>query len=60
MLLNPAKSLANKLGDSGIEKPKFEVGGAGLAEDGGATGIFCACLLWTGMFCACLLWTGMF
>jgi hypothetical protein len=25
MLLNPEKSLANKLGDSGIEKPKFVV-----------------------------------
>jgi hypothetical protein len=70
MPLNPAKSLANKLGDSGIEKPKFEVCGAGLAADGGATGtfsiclrcggIFCVCLFWGGIFCVCLLWTGMF
>jgi hypothetical protein len=60
MPLNPAKSLANKLGDSGIEKPKFEVCAAGLAAAGGATGMFSLCLRWGGAFCACLPWGGRF
>ncbi|MBO0725687.1 MAG: hypothetical protein J2P52_08825 [Blastocatellia bacterium] len=55
MPFKPAKSLAIKLGDSGIAKPKFEVWAIGLVGADAATG-----LVWAGLGWACLGWTGMF